>query len=179
MVPSPRQSVVQQPHEKHPGSPTAEVLNGRGLRFGIVVSRYNQSIVHKLLGGARESMLRHGVAEGDLSTIEVPGAWEIPRGLSWLARSRTLHGLIALGVIIRGGTPHFEYVCRGCTDGCKSVEQELDLPVGFGVLTCDTVEQAVSRAGGDGGNKGEEAAVAALEMANVKRSLIMPAIGHL
>ena len=115
----------------------------------------------------------------DLTVFEVPGAWEIPLALSWMAKTKTLHGLVALGVVIRGGTPHFDFVCQGCADGCLQVALELDLPVGLGLLTCDTSAQANDRAGGQVGNKGEEAALATLEMANLKRSLIMPGIGHL
>lgn len=165
--------------EKQAGRAQAEFLDGRGLRIGVVMSRYNEGISRKLLEGCNACLSRHGVAEGDVTLFEVPGAWEIPLALSWLAKSRTLHGLVALGVVIRGGTPHFDFVCKGCTDGCLQVARELDLPVGFGLLTCDTSEQATARAGGEVGNKGEEAALATLEMANLKRSLIMPGIGHL
>ncbi len=165
--------------DKHAGTPNAALSNGQGLRFGIVMSRYNEGISRCLLEGASECLKHHGVAPDDISVIEVPGAWEIPMGLTWLSKSSTFDGLLVVGVVIRGETPHFDYVCRSCADGCDRVAAQSNLVVGFGLLTCDTVEQANERAGGAVGNKGVEAAMAALEMANLKRSLITPVIGHL
>lgn len=137
----------------------------------MVVSRYNQGITEPLFEGARSCLVAQGVAEQDVIRVDVPGAWELPQGLRWAGRHYRPDALVGIGVVIRGGTPHFDYVCIGCTDGFRTVAAELDRPIGFGLLTCDTVEQAVARAGGEVGNKGEEAALAALEMANLRGEL--------
>ena len=157
--------------EKAAGTPAPELIDGAGLRVGVVVSRYNEKITEALYEGARECLVRQGVAEADVFRVDVPGAWELPQGLRWAGRAHRPDALIGIGVVIRGGTPHFDYVCIGCTDGFRTVAGELDVPIGFGLLTCDTLEQAVARAGGEVGNKGEEAALAALEMANLRRAL--------
>ena len=157
--------------EKAAGKPEPRLVDGTGLRVVVVVSRYNQKITEALFDGARLCLEGQGVAAADILRIDVPGAWEVPLGLRWAGRRHRPDALIGIGVVIRGGTPHFDYVCIGCTDGFRTVAEELDLPIGFGLLTCDTLEQAVARAGGDVGNKGEEAALAALEMANLRRSL--------
>lgn len=141
------------------GSPDAH-----GRRVGIVASRFNGEIVERLVEGAEACLRKHGIDAADLEIVHVPGAWEIPLALAHLASSSRYDALVALGVVIRGGTPHFDYVCRGCTDGVQHVSLDHRIPVGFGVLTCDTREQAEARAGGDAGNKGWEAALAALEM---------------
>lgn len=158
--------------EKAAGTPDAKRIDGRGLRVVVVVSRYNQSLTEALYEGARSCLMAQGVSAGDVIRVDVPGAWELPQGLRWAGRSHRPDALVGIGVVIRGGTPHFDYVCIGCTDGFRTVAAELDRPIGFGLLTCDTVEQAVARAGGEVGNKGEEAALAALEMANLRRELV-------
>lgn len=142
-------------------------LNGAGRRFGIVVSRFNELITRQLLAGARDCLLRHGARDDDLEALWVPGAWEIPAGLRRLHAIGRFDALIALGAVIRGGTPHFEYVSGSVASGVASVGAALDVPVAFGVLTTDTIEQAIERAGTKAGNKGWEAALAALEMADL------------
>lgn len=148
-------------------SPSHGRLSGEGRRYALVASRFNERIVERLVSGARDTLLRHGVAEEDLSVLRVPGAWEIPLALDELARSGNVDGLVALGVVIRGETPHFEYVCAEAAKGIARVSREHHIPVGFGLLTCDTSSQAEERAGGKAGNKGREAALAALEMTDL------------
>ncbi|HVS16940.1 MAG TPA: 6,7-dimethyl-8-ribityllumazine synthase [Thermoanaerobaculia bacterium] len=140
-------------------------LNGAGKRVAVVGARFHEEIVERLADGAREFLLAHGVVAGDLEELRVPGAWELPLALETLARAGAHDLMVALGVVVRGGTPHFEYVCAGCAQGIQRVTLDHRVPIGFGVLTCDTREQALERAGGAVGNKGEEAAQAALEMA--------------
>ena len=147
------------------GVPDSLSLDGTGRRFGIVAARFHGAIVERLLAGAVEALRKHGVAEGDIAVERVPGAWEIPVALDALARRGGFAALIALGVLIRGGTMHFEVIANECSRGIADVALRRELPVTFGVLTCETMAQAVARAGGDEGNKGEEAALAALEMA--------------
>ena len=147
-------------------------LAGAGRRFGIVASRFNQPIGEALIAGAADCLRRHGVAADDVLLVTVPGAWEIPQALGALAqgmpgRVGSLDAIIALGVVIRGETPHFDYLARECTAGIARAGERLGLPVAYGVLTCDTEEQAEERAGGKAGNKGWEAALAALEMADL------------
>jgi len=146
-------------------------LNGAGKRFGIVASRFNSRVVELLVGGAVDCLRRHGVDPGDILVVRVPGAWEIPQAAEELADPGDgrpkLDGLIALGVVIRGETPHFDYICSQCTRGLGAVSKKHRIPVGFGVLTCDTSQQAEERAGGKAGNKGWEAALAAVEMADL------------
>lgn len=139
-------------------------LDGEGRRFGIVVSRFNDFITRRLLDGARDCLLRHGVEEAAIEVAWVPGAWEIPGALRRLDRRGRFDGLIALGCVIRGGTPHFEYVSSGVANGVAAVGAASESPVVFGVLTTDDVEQAMERAGTKSANKGWEAALAALEM---------------
>lgn len=138
---------------------------GVGRRFGLVASRFNGELVDKLVQGATDCLIRHGVAEADLRIVRVPGAFELPLALAELARSGGLDGLVALAVVIRGETPHFDYVCAEASRGISRVSVDCRIPIGFGVLTCDSARQAEQRAGGDAGNKGWEAALAALEMA--------------
>jgi 6,7-dimethyl-8-ribityllumazine synthase len=142
-------------------------LAGAGRRFGVVASRFNGRIVDALVGGAIDCLLRHGVAPADVRLVRVPGAWEIPPALAELAAGGKVDGLVALGVVVRGETPHFEVVCDACSRGAAAVAERHRLPVGFGVLTCETSQQAEERAGGKAGNKGWEAALAALEMVDL------------
>ena len=150
-------------------------LAGAGRRFGIVASRFNQPIGEALIAGAADCLRRHGVAPDDMLLVTVPGAREIPQALAalageppgWLGRTGRLDAIIALGVVIRGETPHFDYLARECTAGIARAGERLGVPVAYGVLTCDTAEQAEERAGGKAGNKGWEAALAALEMADL------------
>ena len=144
-------------------------VDGTGRRIGIVVSRFNETVTRELLDGAVDCLREHGVEEDGITIAWVPGAWEIPSALSWLSRSEDFDALIALGAIIRGGTPHFEYVSAGCTNGVADVAAASGLPIAFGVLTTDNLEQALERAGGKdrADNKGRDAALAALEMANL------------
>jgi 6,7-dimethyl-8-ribityllumazine synthase len=141
--------------------------DGSGRRFAIVASAFNQRLVAQLLDGALECLLGHGVAASDVQVVRVPGAWEIPQALEELAARGTVDALIAIGVVIRGDTPHFDYICAECSSGAGRVASKYRVPVAFGVLTCDCSEQAEERAGGKGGNKGAEAALAALEMASL------------
>ncbi len=146
-------------------------LTGAGKRFGIVASRFNSRVVELLVAGAVDCLRRHGVDSGDIVLVRVPGAWELPQAAEELAHPSEgrpkLDALVALGVVIRGDTPHFDYICAQCSAGLASVSQRHRVPVGFGVLTCDTSQQAEERAGGKAGNKGWDAAVAALEMADL------------
>jgi 6,7-dimethyl-8-ribityllumazine synthase len=142
-------------------------LRGEGRRFGIVIGRFNELITRQLLAGARDCLARHGVSDEDIEVAWVPGAWEIPGALRRLARAGRFDALLALGAVVRGGTPHFEYVAGQVASGVGSLGLELDIPVVFGVLTTDTVEQAIERAGTKAGNKGWDAAQAALEMADL------------
>jgi len=146
---------------------TVGTLAGAGRKFGIVASRFNSRIVDPLVAGAVDCLLRHGVVAEDIRLVRVPGAWEIPGALEELAVRGDLQGLLALGVVIRGETPHFDFLCTECSRGVAAVTERHRIPVGFGVLTCDSSEQAQERAGGKAGNKGWEAALAALEMADL------------
>jgi 6,7-dimethyl-8-ribityllumazine synthase len=146
-------------------------FNARGLRFGIVASRFNDFIVDRLLDAAVSTLLKHGVAAGDIEVVRVPGAFETPLAVKKLATSRRFQALIALGCVIRGGTPHFEYVAGEATRGIGHVSLNEEIPIGFGILTVDTIEQAVERAGTKAGNKGTDAALAAIQMATVLRQL--------
>jgi 6,7-dimethyl-8-ribityllumazine synthase len=144
-------------------------LQGKGLKVAIVLSRFNSFVTDRLLEGALDALLRHGVADGDISVVKVPGSFEIPLGVKKAAAGKP-HAVIALGALIRGGTPHFEYLSAEVTKGVAQVALETGIPASFGVLTTDTVEQAIERAGTKSGNKGFEAAVTAIEMANLFRS---------
>jgi 6,7-dimethyl-8-ribityllumazine synthase len=146
-------------------------FNARGLRFGIVASRFNDFIVDRLLDAAVSTLLKHGVAPGDIEVVRVPGAFETPLALQKLAASRRFQALIALGCVIRGGTPHFEYVAGEATRGIGQVSSSSEIPIGFGILTVETIEQAIERAGTKAGNKGADAALAAIQMATVLRQL--------
>ncbi|SMG09821.1 6,7-dimethyl-8-ribityllumazine synthase [Dethiosulfovibrio salsuginis] len=140
-------------------------------RYGIVVSRFNDLISSKLLEGAKDALFRHGVKVNDIDVVWVPGAWEIPLAVKELSLLGKYDGLIALGAVIRGDTPHFEYVSSEVSKGLAHIGLEQRIPVTFGVLTCDDLEQALLRAGSKAGNKGAEAAIAALEMVNLIREM--------
>lgn len=144
--------------------------SGRGLRIGIIASRFNAVIVDGLLSGALEALSESGVRPSDIQVAHVPGAFEIPLAAKKMAVSGRFQAIICLGAVIRGGTPHFEYVCRGVTDGVMRVGLEVGIPVLFGVLTTDTVEQALERSRGDA-NKGREAARAAVAMVTLLRKM--------
>ena len=146
-------------------------LEGRELRFGIVVSRFNRSVTAPLLAGALEALKAHGVADDDVVVAHVPGAFEIPFAADAMARAAKYHALICLGAVVRGETPHFDYICAEVTRGLGRIMAEQRLPIAFGVLTTDTIEQALARAGEGHGNKGYEAAVTAIEMAQLARLL--------
>lgn len=146
-------------------------FNGEGRRFGIVVGRFNDFITRPLLAGARDCLLRHGVADDAIEAAWVPGAWEIPGALDRLAQSGRFDALIALGCVIRGATPHFDYVAGHAASGTAAVGAKHSIPVVFGVLTTDTIEQAIERAGTKAGNKGWDSAMAALEMADLYAQL--------
>ena len=143
----------------------------RGSRFGIVITRWNSFVVENLLEGALDSLKRHGADENDIEVVYVPGAFEIPLAVKKMAASKKYDAIITLGAVIRGGTPHFEYVAGECVKGMASAMMEYEIPVAFGVLTVDTIEQAVERAGTKAGNKGEEAALSAIEMVNLSRKM--------
>jgi 6,7-dimethyl-8-ribityllumazine synthase len=146
-------------------------LSGKGLKIGIVAARFNDFITSRLVDGALDGLQRHGVAEADIEIVRVPGAYEIPLAARMLALSRKFHAIICLGAVIRGATPHFEYVSAEVSKGVASVSMETGLPVIFGVLTTDTIEQAIERAGSKSGNKGWDAALSAIEMANVMKQM--------
>lgn len=142
-------------------------LDAKGYRFAIIVSRFNSFISERLLEGALDTLTRHGGATENLPVIKVPGAFEIPMAAKALATSGKYDALICLGAVIRGGTPHFEYVSAEVTKGIAQVSLDCSVPLAFGVLTTDSVEQAIERAGSKAGNKGVEAALSAIEMVNL------------
>lgn len=146
-------------------------LKGDGKKFGIVVARFNSFISEKLLEGALDSLLRSGVAEADIEVVRVPGAYEIPLITKKLAASQKYDALICLGAVIRGATPHFDVVVNEVSKGTAQVSLDTGVPVLFGVLTTETIEQAIERAGTKAGNKGGEVAIAAIEMANIIEAL--------
>jgi 6,7-dimethyl-8-ribityllumazine synthase len=141
------------------------------LRFAVVVSRFNHLVSVRLLEGCLAELSRRGAAGEDVHVAWVPGAFELPLAARALAASKRYDALIALGVVIRGGTPHFEFVCRGVTDGVQAAMRDSGVPIAFGVLTTDDLEQALARAGGEHGNKGAEAALVAIEMARLLTSV--------
>ena len=146
-------------------------LIGTGLKAGIVVARFNELLSSRLLAGAQDALVRHGVDADDIDVAWVPGAFEIPLVAAKLAQSGRYDAVIALGVVIRGGTPHFEYVAAEVSKGIAKISLDTGLPVMFGVITADTIEQAVERSGTKAGNKGWEAANAAIEMASLIKAL--------
>lgn len=153
----------------------AKVLHGkpagRGKRFGIAVARFNEVVTERLLTGAVQTLREHEVADADIEVLWVPGAFELPMACRWLAETGRFQGLLMLGAVVRGGTDHYDYVCSGVTDGAMRLGLDLGLPLGFGVLTCATMDQALARAGGEAGNKGADAALAALSMADLRIQL--------
>lgn len=146
------------------------MLLGEGLKIGIVISRFNEFITNKLLGGAMDALVRHGVKESDIEVAWTPGAFEIPLAAKSMA-AKGYDAVICLGAVIRGATPHFDYVSAEVTKGVAQVSLSTGMPVIFGVLTTDSIEQAIERAGTKAGNKGFEAAVSAIEMANLLKSI--------
>ncbi len=146
-------------------------LQARWARFGIVVGRFNSFISERLLEGALDALNRHGADPANIEVVRVPGAFEIPLALQAMAESKKYDALIALGCVIRGETPHFEYVAGECAKGLSQVSLSHNLAVGFGVLTVDSIEQAIERAGTKAGNKGVDAALSAIEMANLLKKL--------
>ncbi len=146
-------------------------LLGKGLKFGIVVSRFNEFITNKLLDGAKDALLRHEVGEDDVDVAWVPGSFEIPLIARKLAETKKYDAIICLGAVVRGGTPHFEYVASEVSKGIARVSQETGLPVTYGIITADTLEQAIERAGTKAGNRGFDAAADAIEMANLLKNV--------
>ena len=146
-------------------------LAGAGLRVAIVASRFNELVVERLVAGAQDGLRRLGVDEADVTIVRTPGAFEIPQVARIAAQGGQYDAVVCLGAVIKGGTPHFEYVCSGVTSALASLAKDSDVPVIFGVLTCDNVEQALDRAGVKAGNKGTDAAMAAVEMATLIQKL--------
>ena len=146
-------------------------LLGEGLKIGIVVARFNEFLTGKLLSGAKDALLRHGVADEDIDVAWVPGSFEIPVVAQKLAMSKKYDAVVCLGTVIRGATPHFEYIASEVSKGVAKIGLDSGIPVMFGVITADTLEQAIERAGTKAGNKGFDAAVGAIEMANLMKNL--------
>ncbi|MGD8936322.1 MAG: 6,7-dimethyl-8-ribityllumazine synthase [Thiogranum sp.] len=146
-------------------------LSISGARIALLVSRFNSFVVESLLSGAIDTLKRHGAQDSELEIVRVPGAYEMPIAAKRLAATQRYEAILALGAVIRGGTPHFEYVANECTKGLSQVSLEYDIPVAFGVLTVDSIEQAIERAGTKAGNKGAEAAMSTIEMVNLLREI--------
>ncbi|MBP3566573.1 MAG: 6,7-dimethyl-8-ribityllumazine synthase [Paraprevotella sp.] len=147
------------------------VPSATGMRFGIVVSEWNNSITGALLEGAQSTLLKHGVSEEDIIVMTVPGSFELIFGASQMAKSGKVDGVIAIGCVIRGDTPHFDYICDGTTQGLAELNTTGNIPVIYGLLTCNTLQQAQDRAGGILGNKGDECAVTAIKMVDFKKKI--------
>jgi 6,7-dimethyl-8-ribityllumazine synthase len=145
--------------------------SGVGRRIVVVASRFNEDVVRKLVDGAMEALVKYGVAFDDIDVVWVPGAWELPIAARWLVSTERYDGVVALGAVIRGETAHFDYIAGETSRGLAAISAEFETPVGFGVLTCDTDEQAEARAGGAHGNKGWDAALATLEMVDLYNRL--------
>lgn len=143
----------------------------RDERFCVVAARFNESIVDRLIHGALDALTRHGADESKIQLIRVPGAYELPLAVQRAAKARQYDGIVALATVIRGATPHFDYVCSECASGLARVSLEQDIPIGFGLLTCDTIEQAIERSGTKAGNKGFDAALATIEMVSLLRQI--------
>ena len=159
-----------------PADKTIQTVEGalvvpKGARFALVASRFNAFIVERLLEGAVDALLRHGAEASSLSIVRVPGAWEIPLVCARIAKSKKVDAIVALGAVIRGATPHFEHVANEVSKGVAQASQATGVPIAFGVLTTDTIEQAVERAGTKAGNKGFDAALAAIEMVSLEQQL--------
>lgn len=146
-------------------------LDGKGKRFAVAVGRFNELVTSKLLGGALDSLVRHGVTEADVTVVWAPGAFELPLVCRWLAASGKFDGIVALGAVIRGATSHYDLICAQAARGILDAGLAHGVPVSFGVLTCDTLDQAMERAGSKAGNKGADAAIAALEMASLRAAI--------
>jgi 6,7-dimethyl-8-ribityllumazine synthase len=144
---------------------------GQSGKFALLVARFNSFVVESLVEGAIDSLKRHGINESDIEIIRVPGAYEMPIAAQRIAMTKKYDAIVALGAVIRGGTPHFEYVAGECVKGLSQVSLNANIPVAFGVLTVDSIEQAIERAGTKAGNKGAEAALSALEMVNLFNQL--------
>lgn len=143
----------------------------RDERFCVIAARFNETIVERLVQGAVDTLKRHGADDTQIDLVRVPGAIELPVAAQRVAKSRQFDGIIALGTVIRGATPHFDYVCGECASGLSRVSLEFDIPVGFGVLTTDSIEQALERSGTKSGNKGADAALTTIEMVSLLRQL--------
>jgi 6,7-dimethyl-8-ribityllumazine synthase len=143
----------------------------KGARFGIAVARFNSFVVESLLEGAVDTLKRHGAEDADIEIVRVPGAYELPLAIKKMAAGKKYDGIIALGAVIRGGTPHFDYVAGECVKGMATVMLQQEIPVAFGVLTVDTIEQAIERAGTKAGNKGAEATLSVIEMINLLKNI--------
>ncbi|MBI2795678.1 MAG: 6,7-dimethyl-8-ribityllumazine synthase [Gemmatimonadetes bacterium] len=148
------------------GAPT-----GAGRRYAVVASRFNEAVTRPLVDGAMDALVRHGAKFDDVDIVWVPGAWELPFAARRLCATDRYHAIVAVGAVIRGETPHFDYVAGEASRGLAEASREYDVPIGFGLLTCDTMEQALARAGGAHGNKGWDAALAALEMSDLFQRL--------
>lgn len=146
-------------------------LNAKDLKIAIVAARFNDFIVDRLISGATDYLVRHGGSEDNLTLVRLPGAFEMPIAAQKLARSGDYDGVVILGAVIRGATPHFDYVCNECAKGVAQASMETGVPMGFGLLTCDSLDQAIERAGSKAGNKGVEAASALLETIRVLEQL--------
>ncbi len=152
-----------------------EMIEGRLIvrdeQFCIVAARFNESIVENLIRGALDALNRHGASASQIPVYRVPGAYELPLAVQRVAKTRQYDGIVALATVIRGATPHFEYVCNECAGGLSRISLDLEIPIGFGLLTCDTIEQAIERSGTKAGNKGADAALAAIEMVSLLRQI--------
>ncbi|MCM1109519.1 MAG: 6,7-dimethyl-8-ribityllumazine synthase [Clostridium sp.] len=144
------------------------VPSAAGMRFGIVVSEWNNAVTGALLDGAVQTLLRHGASEADIRVLTVPGSFELVFGASQFVKSGQVDAVIAIGCVVRGDTPHFDYICQGTTQGLADLNRKGDIPVIYGLLTCNTMEQATDRCGGKLGNKGDECAVTAIKMVDYK-----------
>jgi len=142
-----------------------------GARFGIAVARFNSFVVESLLEGSIDTLKRHGANEADIEIVRVPGAFELPLAIQRMANKGSYDAIIALGAVIRGGTPHFDFVAGECVKGMSMISLQADIPVSFGVLTVDTIEQAIERSGTKAGNKGAEATMSAIEMVNLLKEI--------
>ncbi|MEO5902663.1 MAG: 6,7-dimethyl-8-ribityllumazine synthase [Gemmatimonadaceae bacterium] len=147
---------------------------GSGRRVAVVASRFNETITRPLVDGALDALVRHGVAFDDIDIIWVPGAWELPLAARHAMASDRYEAVVALGAVIRGDTPHFDYVAGEAARGLSDASRDSEIPLGFGLLTCDNMEQALARCGGEHGNKGWDAALAALEMADLMSQMDLP-----
>lgn len=146
-------------------------LTAAGFKFGVIVSRFNAFITERLLEGAIDCLVRHGAEPDSIEIVRVPGTWELPVALKWMLDAKRHDAIVAIGTVIRGGTPHFEYVAGEVTKGAASLSLASGVPVTLGVLTTDSIEQAIERAGTKHGNKGWEAAASAIEMVNLKKQV--------